>query len=168
MNRLDYLQEGYKQLSDTNYYRRVDIDLTDTHVKEIRNLVEDMYQNTEIDEDTRAHLLKGGNKVARFYLLPKIHKNKIPPPGRPVVAGIDSPTEKISEFVDHFLNPCSMKVKSYTRDTNDFLNKVLSLGDMAAGTLLITMDVTALYTNIHNDAGIRASLLSLEKYRPGK
>ena len=167
LNRLDYLREGYKQLGDLKYYKQVEIDLTEKHVREVNNLIEDMYQDSEIEEDTRAFLLDNKGKVARFYLLPKIHKNKIPPPGRPVVAGIGCPTEKISQFVDHFLNPCSIKVRSYTRDTNDFLNRISLTGTMTADTLLVTMDVTSLYTNIPNEEGLRASLISLERHRPG-
>ena len=83
------------------------------------------------------------------------------------MAGIGSPTEKISQFVDHFLNPISMKVRSYLRDTNDFLHHINQIGTVEEGTLLVTMDVTSLYTNIPNDEGIRASMRALEKFRPG-
>ena len=47
MNRLDYLTEGYKQLGDENYYRLVDEDLTHKHMNEVRNQMEDLYQNRE-------------------------------------------------------------------------------------------------------------------------
>ena len=168
MNREDYLREGYKQLGDTKFYLQVEEDLTDKHVKEVRNAIEDMYQNGDIDESVRFHLLDTSCKTARFYMLPKIHKKIIPPPCRPVVAGIGCPTEKISQFVDHFLNPCSTKVKSYVQDTNDFLNRLNALGLQPENTLLVTMDVTSLYTNIPNDEGLRASMLALENYRQGQ
>ena len=84
-----------------------------------------------------------------------------------MVAGIGSPTEQISQFVDHILNPSSMKVKSYTRDTNHFLNTIRTQPQFNEGTLLVTMDVTSLYTNIPIDAGIRAALRALERDRRG-
>ena len=40
-------------------------------------------------------------RILTFYLLPKIHKKDNP--GRPVVNGIGSVTEKISAYVDTFL-----------------------------------------------------------------
>ena len=42
-------------------------------------------------------------KAARFYLLPKIHKKNCP--GRPVISGCNTDTEKISAFVDSQLKP---------------------------------------------------------------
>ena len=36
-------------------------------------------------------------------MLPKIHKNREHPPGRPIVSGNGCPTERISKFVDFFL-----------------------------------------------------------------
>ena len=74
MDRKDYLLEGYKQLSDRTFYMRVKEDLTTKHVKEINDLIEDTYQNTEIDESVRDYLMEKNIKTARFYLLPKIHK----------------------------------------------------------------------------------------------
>jgi len=168
MNRLDYLREGYKQLSDSRFYRYMEEDLTQKHTKEVNDLVEDTYQNDEIDETVKDYLIERNIKTARFYMLPKIHKNIRPPPGRPVVAGIASPTEKISQFVDHFLNPCSIKIRSYVKDTNHFLDTLDSLGEVKAGTLLVTMDVTSLYTNIPNDEGIAAAMRALESNRPGR
>ena len=119
MNRSDYLNEGYKQLEDEQFYRRVDEALTHMHINEVMNQVEDLYQNGEIDENVCFHIVDKSCKVACFYLLPKIHKNKFPPPGRPFIAGIGCPTEKISQFVVDFINPCSTKVRSYKRETND-------------------------------------------------
>ena len=167
LNRSDYLKEGYKQLTDPLFYRHVEEDLTKKHMNEIALRVESMYQDGEIDESVKLYLIDKTCKTARFYLLPKIHKQVIPPPGRPVVAGIGSPTEKISEFVDHFLNPLSMRVKSYVRDTNDFLHRINALEVFMEGVLMVTMDVTSLYTNIPNDEGLRASMAALMKFRTG-
>ena len=121
----------------------------------------------EIDETAKNYLTDNSSTTARFYFLTKIHKRITQPPGRPVVAGIGSPSEKISQLVDHFLNPISMKVRSYLRDTNDLLHHLMKVGNCTEGTLLVTMDVTSLYTNIPNDEGIRASMRALERFRLG-
>ena len=63
LNRLDYLREGYKQLSDTAFYQKQEFDLTDTFKREISNFVEDMFQNGEIDETVKKYLLKDNNKL---------------------------------------------------------------------------------------------------------
>ena len=49
-------------------------DLTDKHIKEINDLVEDTYQNDEIDETIKLYLIDKTSKTAWLYLLPKIHK----------------------------------------------------------------------------------------------
>ena len=34
---------------------------------------------------------------------------------------INSPTERISQFLDHFLQPCLTAIKSYVKDTGHFI-----------------------------------------------
>ena len=137
LDRETYLREGYKQLSDTAYYQKLDYDPTTEYSKQVHDTVEDMYQNGEIDETVKLYLISDHVKTARFYLLPKIHKNKIPPPCRPVVSGNQSPTERISQFVDNFLQPCSVKVKSYLKDTNEFLRRINQIKQIPKDVLLV-------------------------------
>jgi hypothetical protein len=112
-DRIDYLKEGYKQLSDDKAYKILDKDPTEDFRREINNLIEEIYQSGEIDERVRDYLIEPTSKAARLYFLPKIHKGISPPPGRPVVSGNGCPTEKISSFVDHFLNPTTKLIKSH-------------------------------------------------------
>ncbi len=81
-----------------------------------------------------------------------------------------SPTEKISEFVDHFLNPTTFHLPAYMRDTTDFLHKLDQIKDLPNNTLLVTLDVESLYTNIPNDYGIAAAKMTFTKTRttPGQ
>ena len=94
-------------------------------------------------------------------MLPKIHKKNNP--GRPIVSACDSPTEKLSEYVDYYIKPLAQKVPSYLKDTNDFLLKLKSLGSIPQNSYLVTIDVTALYTSIPHKEGIRALKLALDK-----
>jgi hypothetical protein len=45
-----------------------------------------------------------------------------------------SPTEKISQFVDHFVNPSIQKIKSYVKDTTHFLCLLEEVGDRGQHT----------------------------------
>jgi len=106
---------------------------------------------------------KGGQKqprVPEFYTLPKIHK-KIPI-GRPIVSGSSGPIECISSFVDSLLQPIAIKQKSYLKDTNDFINFIENT-PMTNNTLLATLDVSSLYTNIPHVEGINISLPAIGK-----
>ena len=71
-----------------------------------------------------------------------------------MVSGNGCPTERISRFVDHFLNPLSQKVKSYIKDTTHFLNIINTISDLPENTLLVSLDVKSLYTNIPQQEGI--------------
>ena len=167
LNREDYLTEGYKQLSDVNFYQKQDSDLTEKHRTEVQSFITKLYYEGEIDSSVMRYLTDDHCKTARLYLLPKIHKGKIPPPGRPIVSANGCPTEKISQLVDHFLTPpTTTYIKSYVRDTTDFITKLSLLGELPPNCLVATMDVTSLYTNIPNTEGLRSALKLLEVYRP--
>jgi hypothetical protein len=167
MDRIDYLKEGYKQLGNDRFYKKLDHNPTEKHRVEVQNMVEDMYQNGEIDETVKNYLTDITCRTSELYLLPKIHKGVTPPPGRPIISANGCPTEKISQFVDHFLNPTTTSLKSYIKDTTDFLLKLEKVKNLPPDCLLVTLDITSLYTNIPNDDGLRAAKETLDRTRPG-
>ena len=86
-----------------------------------------MKANKEISDKTFLYLMAGGKRTSVFYMLPKIHKGKTPPLGRPIVSSVDSPTEKISMLLDLILKPYVLNTQSYIEDTRDFISKVENL-----------------------------------------
>ena len=56
--------------------------------------------------------------AGRFYLLPKIHKKNCP--GRPVISGCNTPSEKISAFVDSQLKPLVSQIPSFCEGHQPF------------------------------------------------
>ena len=62
----------------------------------------------------------------------------------------------ISEFVDLNLQSHVQTLPSYLQDTTDFLKKQEALGPIPPDALLVSMDVTSLYTNIPHSDGIKA------------
>ena len=163
-NREDYVKEGERQLGDSKYYQSMTEDLTSKHAEEIKNYVLKMHQNKEITEKTMEFLNPEGCRTPEFYMLPKIHKGKTPPPGRPIISGNNGPTERISKFVDHFLQPCVPKIKSYVKDTKHFLNILKEINEIPEGAILATLDVSSLYTNIPTIEGLRAATKLLSKH----
>ena len=61
--------------------------------------------------------------------------------------------EIISAFLDFYLQPLAQAVKSYIKDTNDFLNKLRSLLKLPGNIILRTVDVVGLYPNIPHKEG---------------
>ena len=151
----DYITEAERQLTDRSFYKKVQENPTSLHAALVNNAI-DQLKNRHLLEAKMAEKLKASHpRTPRFYLLPKIHKANNP--GRPVVSSISCHTEKISQFVDHHLQPLSRSLNSYIQDTTHFLQKLRSLPEVIpADAILVTMDVRSLYTNIPNEEGIAA------------
>ena len=94
MNTTDYLREGYRQLSDKNFYQKVDNDQTNYYSDKIAQVLLDMRSPNLLTEKNFDYLNVSNPKEASCYLLPKIHKNKIS--GRPICSSINHPTSNIS------------------------------------------------------------------------
>ena len=165
-NRSDYLREGYKQLSNHDFYMELNYDPTELNRITVQNKIEDMFQNGEIDITVKEYLTDVHCKTPNFYMLPKIHKGITPPQGRPILSANGSPTEKISQFVDHFLNPLCPSIKSYIKDSTHFLTLLEEINQVPDGSYLVTLDVNSLYTNIPVNAGITAVTNILRTHRP--
>jgi hypothetical protein len=76
------------------------------------------------------------------------------------------PTERILEFVDYFLQLLVRQTRSYIKDITHFLPKITSFGPIPPGSLLVTLDVTSLYTNIPHLEGKWAVAKQLAAKRP--
>ena len=123
----------------------------------------------------------GRPNVSNFYGLPKVHKSKIisdectknpsyyseinKPSDlklRPIVAGPNCETHRLSNFLDILLKPLVHKVKSYIKDTTDFLNNLPE--NTEYDTKLVSFDVTNLYSNIDHQLGLQAIKYWLDKF----
>ena len=143
-----------KHLQNQHHYEKLPEDPTELFSGEIKAFLEEMVRRHSVDKKTMASLLTKECKPSRFYIVPKIHKPGNP--GRPIVSSCGSPTEGISHFVDYHLAPLVRDIPSYIRDTTDFLNKLQLITNLPSETLLVTLDVKSLYTNIPHSEGIEA------------
>ena len=64
------------------------------------------------------------------------------------VSNCGTPTEKVSEFLDHHLQPVMKEGKSCIKDIADFLDKLKDLGEIPEGAVLVTADVVGLCPSI--------------------
>ena len=155
MDREDYIWEANRQLANPTHYIEVDFDLTRTHSDQIQYIIDQIYNRDLIDKKTYKYLSPDQDvRAGRFYLLPKIHKDGVP--GRPICSSTQHPTERVSQFVDIHINKYVLETKSYLRDTQDFIHKILSVGPLPEGVLIASLDVVSLYSQIPNKEGINA------------
>ena len=159
-----YLKEAYRQLNDSNHYRKIPHDPTPEILTETKKLAYNLYKSKIIDNTTYKFLTTDTRaRTPHLYLLPKIHKQDIP--GRPIISGCGGPTARLSQFADHLLKPLLNHIPAYIQDTTHFLRRIFTLNhDLPENIILITIDVKSLYTSIPNDQGIQACLDMLKDH----
>ena len=127
MNKQFHIDECNRQLTDTKFYEKHDNYITNKVTRTVTRYLEQMKQNEDIDKDTYSYLLPKDPRCSRFYILPKIHKNRQTPPGRPIVSANGHPTERISEYVSNILNPLVLNYLPSSRTLHTSLTNFLHL-----------------------------------------
>ena len=155
LNTEDKIQEGQVQLDNNEHYRPLESPMVEETSFRVKQLIRELHQHNHIDDMTNQWLCQTPNppRIPVFYTLTKIHK---PTPvghvGRPIISGCDGPTERLSSFVDRLLQPIAQKQRSYLKDTTDFIN-FIETTIVPENAILVSMDVTSLYTNIPQEEG---------------
>ena len=110
-----------------------------------------------------------GSIISNFNGLQKIHKSKqikkIPNSDlkfRPILARPSYPTSRLSKLMDILLHPFQNKMKSYIRDSIDFLNSIPEKID--SNTLIVTIDDTNICSNILPELGKQAISFWIDKF----
>ena len=75
----------------------------------------------------------------------------------------DTYSVNVNAFVDRDLQPLLANIPSYIKDTTDFFNKQSRFNNLPDNTILVTLDVTALYSNIPHNDGIGACKKHLDR-----
>ena len=158
----EYIKEAERQLNNTENYRKLQEDLTATNMKLVNDTIGRFKKQKLINEKVAEGLKRNDPKTPKYYLRPNIHKeNNL---GHPAVSSMNCHTANISKYVDYHLQPVIKKIHSYIKDTLDFLKKLEKIKDIPQESLLVTLDVKALYTKILNNEGIKAAKESYKKY----
>ena len=152
LNTGNYITKAMRQLNNEEYYKRGEEDLTSQHEQLINQCVSDLINNGDLDMDTGQLLRPGNSRTPIFYMPPKIHKPNNP--GRPLISSVNTHTEKLSAYVDEFLRPLAEALPSHIRDTTDFTIRLKNVGRVPENSILATLDVSSLYTNIDTDDGL--------------
>ena len=133
----------------------------------IKNLLDEGVEKEFISKNDAKAMDPKDVSVGKFYQMFKVHKKHTPPntpPERPIISGSGSMTENIGKFTDYHLKPVANKHQSYLQDTPDFLRKLDEISDLVEDSdILVTVDVSALYTNIPQDEGLEAAREALEE-----
>ena len=152
-----YHKKLFELVNDRNTYQELNGNIDKKINKKITSLTE-KYQE-QLTQKEIDYLTKFKYKTSQLYELPKVHKSNIikreiesnpseyievHQPGdlkmRPIVACPSCVTSRLSDFLDILLKPYLKHVKSYVRDSVDFLNQLPK--EKNEKEVLITLDVT--------------------------
>ena len=124
MNKTDKIKEGMTLIEVKEHYRPFEKPMVKETSKKVRKIITELYQKKHIDEMTFKWLSQTPNppRIPVFYTLTKTHKVNLSSP--PIISGCDSPTERISAFVDTLLQPIMKEQHSYIKDTTQFINVI--------------------------------------------
>ena len=156
MDTSGYNEAIVDMLGDKRFYKEVEEDLNPVFERDVDKIVSTMQCLGYVSIQEAEYLAPRNSRTPDFYGLPKVHKKfKDIPPFRPIVSGCDSCCEKISNLVDFHLQPLTRLNESYVKDTTDFVRKIKDVGcDESA--ILVSADVSALYTVIDHEEGVEA------------
>jgi hypothetical protein len=157
LDKENYKREAYRQLNNVKYYKKLDGPIWPNNVEPINNILEQLLELKFISEKQYDYLAaRPTDRERRFYLLPKIHKPKekwpFPdcPDCRPIVSNTGSESYRVAAYIDSFVRPASINHPAFIKDTYDFVSKVRNTV-VPRGALLVTADITSLYTNMSID-----------------
>lgn len=150
-------------LNQQDTYRKLQADPTLSFRTSLRDLLKDGVALGVITPKIAEYMDVEFPVTSIFHGLPKTHKNCFPPPLRPIISGIGSLCECLSEWVDAHLQPVVSLRPGYLRDSKQVL-QVLYDAEWKENYSWITLDVTNLYSNILPDKAILAVEYMLHKY----
>jgi hypothetical protein len=166
-----YLREAFRQLNNPKYYKEISGTLRENNISNIREILINLKREGYINDKKYEYFSNFDNVGERtFYLLPKIHKpvDKWPfphkmPEGRPIISNTVGETYRISEYIESFLAPLANKHESYIKNSYEFVEKIKDT-PVPTHALIVTGDISSLYTNMHHDRTINCVEEIFEKY----
>jgi hypothetical protein len=151
-----YLEEANRQLNNPDHYAKLTQNMIPEVQKTVQMAITAHARTGAINKESADLLTQRDPRPAKFYMLPKLHKNLEKPPGRPIIAGNGNPTERIAEFVDNKIKHLIPTIDSYIKDTSHFVDICKNIKDLPPTAKLVTLDVSSLYTNIPHHEGLIA------------
>ena len=147
MDKTEYITKC-EALLGNSVYQHLSKDTSPTIHKELIKILQD-YKNNNFISETKYTLLRphGSNSpAARFYSLPKIHKNNIPL--CPTVSAWGTATYNTAKFITKILQYHCGKTTSFVKDSTDIIKKIKHLLINPEEETLVSFDVSALFTSI--------------------
>ena len=152
LNTVNKIREGQIQLDNLEHYKPLEQAVFVETSLRVQQLVKELHEHNYIDDMTNKWSCQTPKPphMPVFYTFKKFNPT---PVGRPIISGRDGPTERSSAFVDKLLQPITKGQEPYLKDSTDFIN-FIERTRVPYNAILVSMDITSLYTNIPKEEGI--------------
>ena len=143
-------------ISNTTTYMELRSDPAASRERALNAKLLNLKRQEKLDNNLYRRLRSSGGSTPRFYGLPKIHKNKVPVPYRPIVSFINSPTYDLSKYLSELLSPLVGRTEAHvnnSREVADFLRTV----KLAEDETQFSLDVEALFTSVPVNLAVQAA-----------
>lgn len=154
-DREGYLAKVLRLLGDKDTNENLPADPLPGYTTTLELLLDQARKNSAFTKSEYLFLNKSNPLTPHFYHIPKIYKDLKNPPGRPIIAGIDSLTSNMGCYIDHFLQDLVIQLPSYVRDSGHML-EILSTFSWHSQYKWLSLNVSSLYTSIEHQYGIQA------------
>ena len=162
-------------LNDNNFYKRQDDNIDSKIFMKVKKFASNFESLGILTSKEKKFLTNFNFTTANFYGVPKLHKSKAIKEAfltnndsylhfetndltfRGITGCPNSPTSRLSEFINILLKPFIVKIKSHVKDTTDFLSKFprFSKGELSE-IKLCTVDIISMYPSIQKTLGLKA------------
>ncbi|BHF60453.1 hypothetical protein SprV_0100341800 [Sparganum proliferum] len=162
LDRTDYLQKGKGLLEDRQFYAPCATNPVKVLTREINTTSVALENSGAITPTDRRMTRPQDTVLARFYGLPKVHKEGAPL--RPIVSLKGTPTYGLTKWLFRRLKFLTAESDTTVSSSAQFLEKLKGVS-LHPNEVMVSFDVTSLFTSIPQDLEIETiELLLQSKY----
>lgn len=122
--------------------------------KKVNNAIKELKSTKLLDEKITTKLELQEAKRPMFHQFQKIHKPENL--WRRLISSVICNTTSTSQYLDKYLQPCVKDLQSYIKDSTDLMKKNNNPEKIPENSILVTMGVRSLDTNIPHKESIKA------------
>ncbi|KER31053.1 hypothetical protein T265_02616 [Opisthorchis viverrini] len=162
MDKPDYIEKAKQLLNDTTTYKPIDHDPTSNVINRINTTLKKLQETHEITRQERWKMKADDTNIARFYGLPKVHKEGTPL--RPIVSLPGTPTYKLAKDLWRRLKHLISGSEHTVNNAGQFLHKLRNVS-IEDDEVMLSFDVTSLFTSINHNLA-RTTIAELLQTKP--
>ena len=171
LNFSDYMKACYEHLNSEQilengesrkYYVETNSFTLEVAKAKVRQVLDKAVEDGEVTKEEYDAMNLIDADPAKFYMTFKVHKEhkkgEIPPP-RPIISGAGSIFENVGKFIEYHIKEIATQHESYLQDTPHFLRILENFkkhNKLKPNSMLVTLDVKALFTNITHQEGLES------------